>query len=488
MDNDNNHKKGQSRKKTDFEKDSTELHWESHNPIRMNRYNVNQNLAEKHDPLKKRRLIALVKLLLPVLAGAIAVLVFILFCLNVGHKFKETTAAEETTFFSELTTKAINEETIEDESRNVIAESVVPGDIKEDIFVMGGKGELIGFSFPDTKHKKWMLLKAHFDTVLHSAGYKSSFRFASEEVSDLQEGTEDYKREIVSQQAEDIKNLAEDGAKIIFVAPGDVTSRELGDVLNDVKNSGVYIISLDHVPMNTSGVNYLFGYDDYHVGETIGKYVVDKLELDSATAEEPKTAEIFTGDITDETLMFLYPGLMETLFPYIDKGVLVVGSGQMELEQVSVLETSEEAAYERMKTTMELVYTARNLDAVICTDDVLAGGVSRAIVEAVLAGTYGGKMPVITGDGCDDAALDRILQGTQSMSILHEPKEYAYKGTELADAIIHGGAVNVIDSEMYQNGKLVVPACELQPVVVNAGNYEEMIVKRGYLLTTELLD
>ena len=487
MDKDINHKKGQSRKKSVAEKDNSELQWGHHNPIRMNRYNVNQNLAEKHDPAKKRSLKEIGKVLLPVFAGAIVVMVFIGCCLNVGNRFKKATQ-EETTFFSELTTKAIQEESIEDESGTVIAESVVPGDIKDSLFVLGGKGELIGFSFPDNKHKKWLLLKDHFDSTLHAAGYKSSFRFASEDISDIAEDTEAYRNEIISQQIEDIKELVDEGAKIIFVAPSDVTATELGDVLNDVKNSGVYIVSLDHVPMNTSGVNYLFGYDDYHVGETIGKYIVDKLELDSATVEEPKTVEIFTGDITDETLLFLYPGLMETLFPYIDKGVLVVGSGQVELEQVSVMETSEEAAYERMKTTMDLVYSSQNLDAVICTDDVLAGGVSRAIVEAVLAGTYGGKMPVITGDGCDDAALDRILQGTQSMSILHEPKEYAYKGTELADAIIHGGAVNVIDYEMYQNGKLVVPACELKPVVVNAENYEEMIVKRGYLLTTELLD
>ena len=300
--------------------------------------------------------------------------------------------------------------------------------------------------------------------------------------------TETEPEDEVSIQISDIRELVDDGAKVIFVAPVDVTSYELGTVLNEVKNNGIYVVALDHVPMNTLGVNYLFGYDDYHTGETIGKYIVDKLELDKASKKEPKTVEIFTGDITDETLLFLYPGLMETLFPYIDNGSLVVGSGQLELEQVSVMDSSEQAAYARMQTMMDQVYRNKNLDAVICTDDVLAGGVSKAIVDAVLNKVYGGRMPVITGDGCDDAALDRILQGTQSMTILHEPRDYAYRGTELTDAIIHGGAVDVIDSEMYQNGKLVVPACELKPVVVTAENYEEKIVNKGYLLTSVLLD
>jgi hypothetical protein len=114
LDKDINHKKGQSRKKSVAEKDNSELQWGHHNPIRMNRYNVNQNLAEKHDPAKKRSLKEIGKVLLPVFAGAIAVMVFIGCCLNVGNKFKRTTQ-EETTFFSELTTKAIQEESIEDE-------------------------------------------------------------------------------------------------------------------------------------------------------------------------------------------------------------------------------------------------------------------------------------------------------------------------------------------------------------------------------------
>ncbi|WP_036611040.1 substrate-binding domain-containing protein [Oribacterium sp. P6A1] len=481
MDNDKTQNKLQSGKKT--EKDHSEMHWESYNPIRMNRRNVNQNIGEKKSFLHKLFKGSFIKPLCFFLAGIVAIAVFVFVCINIGNQFKKDRSEETATSAGE-TTKRVENVTIADtQEETVIAEFVFPEKEIKDLDIIGGSGEIIGFSFPDQSSKKWILLKKYFEDTMTNAGYNTEFRYA-----EMTQADESDSGDAVSQQISDIRELADEGAKIIFVAPVDVTSSELGSLLTEVKNSGIYIIALDHLPMNTSGVNYLFGYDDYHVGEAMGKYIVDKLELDKATTEAPRTVEIFTGDITDDTLLFLYPGLMETLFPYIDSGVLLAGSGQLELEQVSIMDGSEQAAYERMNTMMDQVYRTRNLDAVICTDDVIAGGVSKAIVEAVLRGTYGGRMPVITGDGCDDDALDRILQGTQSMSILHEPKEYSYRGTELTDAIIHGGAVDVIDSEMYQNGKLVVPACELKPVVVNADNYEDLIVKRGYLQTSVLLD
>jgi putative multiple sugar transport system substrate-binding protein len=141
-----------------------------------------------------------------------------------------------------------------------------------------------------------------------------------------------------------------------------------------------------------------------------------------------------------------------------------------------------------MKNLLANVYTSQKLDAVICTDDVLAGGVSRAIVEAVTNGSYAGSMPVITGDGCSEEALDRILQGKQSMSVFYDPTQYAFSVTDLVDSIYHGTEIEVTDAEMYQNGVLVVPAIELIPSYVTAENYEDMIVDTGYLHTQVLLD
>lgn len=487
MDKDNIQKKGQSRKR-ETPDDHSQVDWHSYNPIRMNRRNINQNIGDKHVIIHKLFKGSFIRPVCFFLAGILALILFIFVCINIGKEFKKLRSAE-TTASNETTQNSESVKTDNESEETVIAENVVPEKKIKELNVIGGNGELIGFSFPDQYSKKWVLLKKYFEDTMNTAGYKTEFRYASSESYDEPgEVTETEPEDEVSIQISDIRELVDDGAKVIFVAPVDVTSYELGTVLNEVKNNGIYVVALDHVPMNTLGVNYLFGYDDYHTGETIGKYIVDKLELDKASKKEPKTVEIFTGDITDETLLFLYPGLMETLFPYIDNGSLVVGSGQLELEQVSVMDSSEQAAYARMQTMMDQVYRNKNLDAVICTDDVLAGGVSKAIVDAVLNKVYGGRMPVITGDGCDDAALDRILQGTQSMTILHEPRDYAYRGTELTDAIIHGGAVDVIDSEMYQNGKLVVPACELKPVVVTAENYEEKIVNKGYLLTSVLLD
>ncbi len=511
-----------------------EYEWESlqRKTIQMNKRNVNQNIAGKHRDAHKHEVSPSGKAMLLFMLGMIGSVAFILICTYMGVKVKKINSRVNETLItteayeSKETEPASERETDSQSEETLIAESMAPGRNIEDLDVIGGNGELVGFSFPSQYHKEWILIEKEFRKALEAAGYDTDFRYAeknslsettvaadkSSTVADTNSGHADENPsgtgaanpagissenksqksisidEIVKQQIADIRELQEAGAKVIFVGPADAASEELGKVLNDVRNSGIYVVALDHVPMHTNGVNYLFGCDDYHVGEAIGWHIVDELDLINASASEPKCIEIFTGDFTDETLYYLYPGLMDILFPYIDSGALVVGSGQFELEQVSVMDNSRQEAESRMQSLLSAVYDKRELDAVICTNDVLAGGVSDAIAGALRDGTYKGSMPIITGDGCDDSALDRILQGRQSMSVFHDPLQYAYRGTELVDQILHGEEPGITDSEMYQNGNIVVPVVELTPVIVTKENYQDVIVNRGYMQTAVLVD
>ena len=493
----NDHKNTVKKPKRKRVQVDSEYQWESlhHKSIRMNERNVNQNLHDEHEKSHKKGRLTEHKMMVQFAIGCIIFFVFLLFCIFLGKRIRS--GINETQEVSESSSTEADENTptgdeSEEEttaSKYLIEENVAPPNDIENLDIIGGNGELIGFSFPDQQCEKWMLMEKQIDKVLHASGYNADFKYAVEQPLEEGPSVEGFhKDKLVKKQIEDIEELVKEGAGIIFVAPGDVSSEALAAELTQVKNSGIYVIAIDHVPMGTDGVNFLFGCDDYHVGETMGNYIVDALDLKHATAEEPKTAEIFTGDMSDETLYFRFPGLMEALFPYIDSGALVIPSGQVELEQVSTLDNSESESYERMKELLAEVYTSGNLDAVICTDDVLAGGVSRAMAEAVMDGTYGGTMPVITGDGSSEAAMDRILQGKQSMSVFYDPAQYAFSITELVDDIYHGTEMEITDSEMYQNGMVVVPAVELIPAVVTAENYEDMIVDTGYLHAKALLD
>lgn len=474
-----------------------EYQWESlhHKSIRMNERNVNQNLHDEHEKSHKKLRLTEHKMMVHFAIGSIIFFLFLLFCIFLGKRIRSGINESQGAIENNGTAEEENIPTGDDSeeettaSKYLIEENAAPPNDIEDLDIIGGNGELIGFSFPDQQCEKWMLMEKQIDKVLHASGYNAEFKYAVEQPLEEGPSVEGFhKDKLVKRQIEDIQELVNEGAGIIFVAPGDVSSEALAEELTKVKNSGVYVVAIDHVPMRTDGVNFLFGCDDYHVGEVMGNYIVETLDLKHATAEEPKSVEIFTGDMSDETLYFRFPGMMEALFPYIDSGALVIPSGQMELEQVSTLDNSESEAYERMKILMTNVYTSKNLDAVICTDDVLAGGVSKAVVEAVLDSTYAGSMPIITGDGSSEEALDRILQGKQSMSVFYDPSQYAFSVTDIVDAIYHGTEIEVTDAEMYQNGTLVVPAIELMPAVVTAENYEDMIVDTGYLHTKALLD
>ena len=61
-------------------------------------------------------------------------------------------------------------------SKYLIEENVAPPNDIENLDIIGGNGELIGFSFPDQQCEKWMLMEKQIDKVLHASGYNAEFR------------------------------------------------------------------------------------------------------------------------------------------------------------------------------------------------------------------------------------------------------------------------------------------------------------------------
>ncbi|MBW9234807.1 substrate-binding domain-containing protein, partial [Leptospira santarosai] len=113
------------------------------------------------------------------------------------------------------------------------------------------------------------------------------------------------------------------------------------------------------------------------------------------------------------------------------------------------------------------------IDAVIAANDATAGGVIQALQAHGLAG----KVPV-AGQDAELAAAQRIIEGTQTMTVYKPIQSLTEKVAQLAVKIAKG---EVIDAKQkVNNGKIEVPSVLLQPIAVDRSNIDETIIKDGF--------
>jgi len=110
---------------------------------------------------------------------------------------------------------------------------------------------------------------------------------------------------------------------------------------------------------------------------------------------------------------------------------------------------------------------------VVAANDGTAGGVIQALAAQGLAG----KVPV-SGQDAELAAIKRIVEGTQTMTVYKPIRALAEKAAELAVQLAKGESVET--NATVNNGKIDVPSVLLDPIAVDKTNIEETIIADGF--------
>ncbi len=326
-------------------------------------------------------------------------------------------------------------------------------------------GRKIGISLPTKELSRWQQDGSYMKEQLEKAGYEVDLQFAADDIPT---------------QVSQIKNMINGGCKVLVIASIDGDS--LGTVLNQAKEKNIKVIAYDCLIMNSDAVNYYVTVDTYKIGIKQGEYIEEKLELKDGKGSF--NMEIFANDGGDGNSKFFYNGTMEALEKYIKNGKLIVKSGQVDFSLVATPNYSTEYAQSRMEDIISANYAGESakLDAVLCTHDIIAIGVTNALEAKYRGSVY----PIITGQDCDRENVKNILADKQAMSVFKYTPTLASKGVEMVDAIIKGGEVPVNDTETYDNGKGVVPSYLCDPVIVEKSNYKEMLIDSGYYTEDDL--
>jgi putative multiple sugar transport system substrate-binding protein len=175
---------------------------------------------------------------------------------------------------------------------------------------------------------------------------------------------------------------------------------------------------------------------------------------------------------------------MSVLQPLIDKGTIVVGSGQTGMDQVATLRWDPATAQSRMDAILSSTYSGKKLNAVLSPYD----GISIGILSSLKGVGYGSgdmPMPFVSGQDAEVPSVKSIIAGEQYSTIFKDTRDLAKVTVDMVDAAMNGKEPPVNDTKTYDNGKKVVPSFLLKPVVVDKTNWK-VLIDSGYYKESQI--
>jgi D-xylose transport system substrate-binding protein len=255
-------------------------------------------------------------------------------------------------------------------------------------------------------------------------------------------------------QLADIDGLIAKGAKALIILAMDKDA--IIPALAKAKAKNIPVVAYDRL-IEQPGVFYIT-FDNKEVG---------RMQARAVLAAKPKGNYVMIkGSPTDPNADFLRAGQQEVLADAIKKGdIKIVGD-----------EYTEGWKPEVAQKNMEQILTknSNKVDAVVASNDGMAGGVVAALSARGLKG-----VPVSGQDG-DHAALNRVALGTQTVSVWKDSRDL---GREAANAAVSLASGKKIDSSVtWAEGEKKVPmsARFLKAVPVTQANLD-VPIKAGHI-------
>lgn len=329
------------------------------------------------------------------------------------------------------------------------------------------KKQTVGIALPTKSSQRWIDDGNNMKEKFEEMGYSV----------DMQ-----YGEDVVENQVSQIENMITKGVDVLVIAS--IDGEVLTDVIAKAADLDIPVIAYDRLIRGSEHISYYATFDNFKVGVLEADYIVEKLGL--AKGEKgPFNIELFGGSPDDNNAYFFYDGAMSVLQQYIDAGSLVVRSGQMGMDKVSILRWDGATAQTRMDNLLTTYYSTEKLDAVLSPYD----GISIGILSSLKAVGYGSAeqpLPIVTGQDAEIPSVKSIIAGEQTQTVFKDTRVLAEKTVKMVEAVLKGEEAEVNDTTTYDNGKKVVPSFLCDPVSVDITNYKEALIDIGYYTEDQL--
>ncbi len=294
---------------------------------------------------------------------------------------------------------------------------------------------LIGMSFDSFLIERWQRDRDVFVSTASELGAEVNVQIAN--------GDPD---EQVSQIEYFIKK---DVDAIVVVA---VDCYGLSDIVQKARDAGIYVISYDRLIMNAKSDLYI-SFDNEMVGTMMGEALVANLpsggkilsicgspaDQNVSQADGGFDAVIAKSDLTVVVQEYAPNWLAETAYSVVNKAI------------------ADGIAF----------------DGVRCGNDDLASQAFLALSEHRLASTV-----KLVGQDADLAACQRIVEGTQLMTVYKPVEKLAKEAAEIVVKMARGEMPQTTDTIF--DGVYDVPYKKLSPIMVTRDNIDAVIIDGGF--------
>jgi D-xylose transport system substrate-binding protein len=302
----------------------------------------------------------------------------------------------------------------------------------------------IGFSMDTVKEERWQRdqaafqkrcddLKAQVDCVITVADNKAD------------------------KQSNDVDNLLTQGIDVLVIAPHDAT--QAASMVEKAKAKGVPVISYDRL-INSDKIDLYISHQVPVMGRKIAEYALKN-------APEGNYVMVY-GAGTDNNAVIFKKEQLAVLQPSIDSGKIKIVADNF------ITDWKPEEALKM--TENALTQNNDNIQAFVVSNDGMAGGVISALEKKGLAGKI-----LVTGQDAQKDALQRIAEGTQSMTIYKPIIPLASGAVDAAIKLAKKEPLTGTTTFMNDQIKKEIPAILLEATVVDKDNLMDTVIKDGYV-------
>ena len=254
----------------------------------------------------------------------------------------------------------------------------------------------------------------------------------------------------VEKQKAQIEYLIDKKMDVIVVIAVDSTA--ITKEVLEAKNAGIKVVAYDRL-IADAPLDLYISFDN----EMVGGYMADAI-----INELPEGGRI-----------------MKINGPAKDNNVALVNKGfdaEIKGHNIEVFDTyyaSEWKGEEAFNYLAANPDKADMADAVMCGNDSLAGQAVKYYAENRRAG----KIPIV-GQDADLDACQRIVEGTQTMTVYKNIESLAKKAAEASVSLAKGNGI--ADAKTVTNGDYSVPYISVPPVMVTKDNMDSVIIDGGF--------
>ena len=299
----------------------------------------------------------------------------------------------------------------------------------------------VGVSWSNFQEERWRTDEAAIVGALNAAG--ASYLSADAQAS-------------AAKQLADIESLIAQGVDALIILAQD--SQAISPAMQAAADAGIPVIAYDRLIEDPNA--FYITFDNIEVGRMQARAVLE--------AAPSGNYVMIKGANTDPNSDFLRGGQQEVIQAAIDSGAItIVGETYTD----GWLPANAQRSMEQI-----LVAANNDVDAVIASNDGMAGGVVAALAAVGLDG-----IPVSGQDG-DHAALNRVALGTQTVSVWKDSRELGRVAGEVAVALAGGTALDAVPgaAPFTTPGGNTVNSILIAPVPVTRANLS-VVVEAGWI-------